>query len=315
MPRVSVNVCCYNSEKFIKDTLQSVLDQTFSDFEIVVVDDGSKDRTGEIVKGFKDPRIKYHYQENRGLSFSRNRALQLSSGEFIALLDHDDLWDPSKLELQLKLFDAEPGTGLVYSGARVIDAEGRRLSDVPQARYRKGRVTAALLGADFITCPTIIFRRSLLGSTGGFNEEFAQVEDYDILLRFSLLTDFSYVPEIVVSYRKHASNASRDLVAVYTEIIRCLSDFASCPGAEGVAQLVKRGIFLNQSLLAMFYLYNSRLAEADTVLAAMAPERLPEKLLYVPALRLLSRLPAGIRRALLRPLKAKGMVSDQAAGA
>lgn len=310
MPRVSVNICCYNSEKYIKSTICSVLAQTYTDYEIIVVDDGSKDKTGEIVKAFVDPRIKYYYQENRGLSFSRNQALSLSSGEYIALLDHDDLWDADKLALQIKIFEAEPGTGVVYSGARSIDESGRTLSDVSQARYRRGRVTKDLIVTDFITCPTIVFRRSLLNVSGPFREQFAQVEEYDLLLRLSLFTDFAYVPKVVVSYRKHATNASRDLVRVYTEWIQCLSDFMGYAGAERFNDQVQRSIFFQQALFALFYLYNSKYREADAVMRGMSPVENVQKFIYLPILRLLSVWPAGVRRVLLQPFKVRGMVSD-----
>ena len=124
MPRVSVNICCYNGGKYIAETISSVLAQTFTDFELVIVNDGSKDDTEGKILGFNDGRIKYVFQENRGLSATRNRALDLSKGEFIAILDQDDLWEPEKLELQLRVMDKNPGTGVVYSDALIIDENG-----------------------------------------------------------------------------------------------------------------------------------------------------------------------------------------------
>lgn len=310
MPRVSVNICCYNSARFIKDTILSVLAQTYADYEIIVVDDGSKDGTGDIIRAFGDPRIKYHYQNNKGLSASRNQALKLSSGEYVALLDHDDLWDKDKLALQMKIFEAEPETGVVYSGVRIIDESGHTVYNIPQHRYRRGRVTRELIMADFISCATIVFRRSLLDVVGFFREQFAQVEDHDMLLRLSLVTAFSYVPEIVVSNRKHDNNTSRDMVSVYTEGIRCLSDFMGQDIDEGLKCQVRRGIFFQQALLALVYLYNSLHSAADAVMGSMSPVEKKQKFVYLPVLRFLSLLPPRVCRLFLFPFKLKGLVND-----
>ena len=105
MPKISVNIPCYNSAAFIRETLESVLNQTYRDFEVIVMDDGSGDETGKIVKSFSDSRVKYFYKNNEGLSETRNKGIAASSGEYIAFIDHDDLWLPEKLEKQMELFN------------------------------------------------------------------------------------------------------------------------------------------------------------------------------------------------------------------
>src|SRR5487761_652260 len=104
-PRVSVTIPCYNSAPFIRETIGSVLRQTYTDFEVVVVDDGSSDGTFDIVSAIGDARIRVERQENQGLGRTRNRLLKLSRGDLIAFLDHDDLWLPRKLEVQVTAFD------------------------------------------------------------------------------------------------------------------------------------------------------------------------------------------------------------------
>ena len=115
-PRISVIIPCYNSEKFIKETMDSVLSQTYRDFEVIVIDDGSKDKTREIIQSFDDERIKYYYKKNGGMADARNEGIKLAKGEHIAFLDHDDIWFSDKLELQLSEIEKSECIGIVYSG-------------------------------------------------------------------------------------------------------------------------------------------------------------------------------------------------------
>ena len=117
IPEISVIISAYNGEKFIYQTIMSALNQTVNDLEVIVIGDGSTDRTAEMVKSAKDSRVHYIWRENRGPASARNTAIKNSNAEFIALLDHDDLWMPHKLEKQLKLFEKNPDLGLVFSDA------------------------------------------------------------------------------------------------------------------------------------------------------------------------------------------------------
>lgn len=121
MPLISVIIPLYNSEKTIRETLESVFGQTFSDFEIIAVNDGSKDSTLDILATIKDPRLKVFSYPNAGISPSRNRGIFHAEGEFIAFLDRDDLWTPDKLELQLKALQENPDAALAYSWVDFID--------------------------------------------------------------------------------------------------------------------------------------------------------------------------------------------------
>ena len=127
MPKVSVNITCFNSEKFIRETLSSVLSQTYGDFEVIVMDDGSTDGTGSIVKSFSDARIKYFYKKNEGLAETRNKAFEASGGEYIAFLDHDDIWQPDNLQIKVDILRQNPDCSLVYSYPILIDFSGNIL--------------------------------------------------------------------------------------------------------------------------------------------------------------------------------------------
>ncbi len=243
LPKVSVNICCYNSEKFIKETIQSVLDQTYKEFEIIIIDDGSKDKTGEIVKSIKDSRVKYYYQDNMGLSASRNRALEMSKGEYVALLDHDDIWEPEKLEKQVALIDSNKNLGLVFSDSYIIDKNGKIKGTFFELnRPARGQVTKELINADFIPCLTAVMRKSYMEKVGNFKNELKIAEEYDYFLRLSLISDFDYVNAPLAKYRLHQGNASKDIIRMHMEEIVCLSEISKSVNDAAIMQNIEKRI-------------------------------------------------------------------------
>lgn len=207
MPEVSVNICCYNSEKFIHRSLESVLNQTYKDFEVIVIDDGSKDRTGEIIKGYKDPRIKYFYQENRGLSASRNRAIELSSGEYIALIDHDDIWLPEKLQKQIQLFRNKQGIDLVFSNCIVEnEKKGKKSLFFLETENFHENPVGKFFERDYMPLLTVVFKKNIVRDIGGFSEEFISGMDYDFIFRFLKKYKFDYIREPLAIYVLHGAN-------------------------------------------------------------------------------------------------------------
>ena len=224
-PLVSVTICCYNSERYIAQTVQSVLDQTFDDFELIIVNDGSTDHTEEIVRGFDDPRIHYQYQENRGLAATRNRTLELARGKYVAFLDHDDLWVPEKLAVQIPLMEMRDDVAVVYGNAATIDQDGHVISESwPNFKARDGHLFAdLLLQGDFINWQTVVIRRCVLESLGAFRP-YRIVEDYDMLLRCAVDHTFVGIDCILALYRRHGSNYSRRITEFYLEMLE-LSEY------------------------------------------------------------------------------------------
>ncbi len=209
MPKVSVTIPCYNSERFIAETIQSVLDQTFTDFEIIIINDGSSDKTEEIVRSFAGPRVKYFYQKNMGLSKTRNKLLELSSGEFIAFLDHDDVWFPHKLEKQMVLFEKNPEVVLVYSDCLVVDANGESTGRwIRQNKLYRGMVFRELLSCNFIPLSTVVLKKTVFREVGNFLP-YRNAEEYDLFLKCASRHLFDYVDEPLAKYRIHASNYGR----------------------------------------------------------------------------------------------------------
>lgn len=208
-PMISVVVPAYNAEKFIAATLDSVLAQTYSRFEIIVVDDGSQDRTAEIVAAYTqcDSRILLLRQTNQGVAAARNLAIEQSTGEFIAPLDADDIWYPQKLEKQLTLMlQSEPAIGLVYSWSAYISETGSLIGK-KQASHHAGVVYAQLLAGNFVgNASAPLIRRSCFEQIGTYNIQMKALEaqgceDWDLYLRIAEHYQFGLVPEFLIGYR------------------------------------------------------------------------------------------------------------------
>jgi glycosyltransferase involved in cell wall biosynthesis len=211
MPKVSVVIPTYNRADFICDAIDSVLSQTYKDYEIIVVDDGSTDNTREVLKKYGD-QIKYIYQENKRQGAARNNGIKHSTGEYIALLDSDDMWLPHKLEKDVACIESDDRIGVVYSNAILLY--------YPSNRQKKTKIYVArgdvLIQAikrvyiDFATCgvsPTLI-RKECFDKVGLFNESRYIMEDYEMLVRIASKYHFGFVNEASTLYRLHQTNDS-----------------------------------------------------------------------------------------------------------
>lgn len=235
MPLVSVNLCCYNSEKFLEETLQSVFAQTFTDWELVIINDGSKDSTDAIIRRHiaEGRNIVYHPQPNAGLGASRNKAIELSSGKYIALIDHDDVWEPRKLELMVPRFERDE-VALVYSNAEIVNAANERIGSYAGAMHR-GRVLPELFLNDFIACSTVMMRRSAVDASGSFRRDLHIAEEYELFLRLAAKYEFDYVDQPLMRWRLHENNASLKVRQGRDENARVLGEcLARAPELETV---------------------------------------------------------------------------------
>jgi len=209
-PKVSINLCCYNGEKFLEETLQSVFLQTYKDWELVVVNDGSTDNTKRIIKRHRDAgwSIVYHYQENAGLGNAREKAFRLSSGLYLAFIDQDDIWLPHKLEKQMHVVDADHDVGLVYSDSYYVDKDGNPLGNA----FRRAPPPAGdpfvglLTHRNFMPCLTVLVKREAVHKVGGFDTTLKYIEDYDLFLRIASQYKVSCIPEPLTQYRIHDGN-------------------------------------------------------------------------------------------------------------
>lgn len=210
-PRFSVIVPTHQAAAFIGRTLQCVLDQTCADFEIVVLDNGSTDGTEAIVRGFGDPRVRYTWQEDSGLpADSRNKAIRQASGEFLAFLDADDWWAPTKLERVSAVLDKEPEPDLVCHDVDIVDPSGRVLVHRSYTLDERDAYTQLLYRGCFLTTSATVLRRSRALDAGLFDvrSDFLTVEDFDLWLRVARAgARFRLLNETLGTYLVHAGGA------------------------------------------------------------------------------------------------------------
>lgn len=209
-PAVTVVVTSYNYGRYVGAALESVRAQTCGDFECVIVDDGSTDNSIEVIESFlTDPRFRLVRQRNGGVSNARNVAIDLARGEFIAFLDADDLWRPTKLEQQLARFCDNPALGVVFTRRTIIDAnDGPR--PCGDSQPPAGEVVGPLFRQNFVCFSSAMVRTEAAVRVGGFDERLGLAVDYDFWLRVARHYPFGVVDEPLVAYRVgHGVNLSR----------------------------------------------------------------------------------------------------------
>ena len=200
-PRISVIVPAYNAEKTLLETIDSVRRQTFSDFELLVIDDGSTDGTLGRLRSVRDPRLRVISYPNGGLAAARNRGIEHSRGEFISFIDADDLWTPDKLELQIQALHRHPEAALAYSWTAFVDQRGGFLF-AKEPSYFEGDVYADLLRSCFVASGSnILVRRSSADVAGHFDTALRAAQDWDFCLRVAARWPFVVVPRYQILYR------------------------------------------------------------------------------------------------------------------
>jgi glycosyltransferase involved in cell wall biosynthesis len=235
---VSVIIAAFNAEKYIAEALESVLAQTYPEVECIVVDDGSTDRTAEIVKGF-GTRIQYRYQENAERSAARNNGVAHASGQFISFLDADDILLPDKLAEQVAFFDANPPYDAVYSLVTYFQDNGKRRWYTVKRATPFGDITSSLLYGNFITMNSPLFRKSAVDRVAGFDVSFSRYEDWDFLLRLSLSgSRFGFLDATHALCRVHGENTVQDAPRMFEAKLSVARKIASRFGNE----LLSRGI-------------------------------------------------------------------------
>ena len=238
-PLISVIIPAYNAEIFIRRALDSILAQTYTNIEILVVDDGSQDRTAEIVESFveKDSRVTLLKQKNAGVATARNLAIEKSNGEYIAPIDADDIWYPQKLEKQAQcILEADQSIGLVYAWSVRIDEDDVIVGTIDveycQDFYSvEGTVYPALVYANFIGNASVpLIRRTCFEQVGGYNcklkaDNAQGCEDWDIYLRVAEHYKFRVVREFLIGYRQLRVSMSRNYVSMERYYNLFMADF------------------------------------------------------------------------------------------
>jgi glycosyltransferase involved in cell wall biosynthesis len=262
MPRVSVVIPSYNHGSYIAEAAESVLRQSISDLELIIVDDGSTDDTLDKLNSFSDQRLRIISQANKGAHAAINRGLHEASGEFLSILNSDDAYSPSRLARILEIMNSEPQAGLIGSYIEIIDSQGRTLGvkhgyddcppwqlEHPKRSFRAGGdLRAALLTENYwATTSNFVIRRSLYEQVGEFRP-LRYTHDWDFALRAARHSKLVLIPEPLVRYRIHATNTIREnQVAMIFDICWCLAVnlpdhirdpwFSQAPTAERINQL------------------------------------------------------------------------------
>jgi glycosyltransferase involved in cell wall biosynthesis len=210
-PKVSVIIPAYNAMKYLPETVESVLKQTLTDFELLIIDDGSTDNIVEWVSNSNDSRVRSISQINQGTAVARNHGIIEAKGEYIALLDADDIWELTKLEKQAKCLDNHPEVGLVDTWAMIIDEYGNATGRIRDCEVEGNVYHKVYEACDSPICcgSSPMIRRSCFDTLGLFDRNI-YAEDVDMWIRIASRYEYGLVKEVLVRYRQHPNNKSRD---------------------------------------------------------------------------------------------------------
>lgn len=224
-PLISIITPTYNRADFIAEAVESVLAQTYSHFEFLIVNDGSTDHTGKVLEPYlNDDRIRLFRQENQGQSVARNVALDEAKGEFICFLDSDNFWPADKLEQQVRIFEQYPTTDVLYGDNVIINESGEELSRNNMARY-SGRIAPQMVKDNCVAMNTTMARRQCFDELGGMSGKRRVADDYDLWLRFSAKYEFRYEPQYWAWYRVMEDQISSDKTRRFKVNEQIIHDF------------------------------------------------------------------------------------------
>jgi glycosyltransferase involved in cell wall biosynthesis len=221
-PQVTVLMAVYNGERYLREAIDSVFAQTFADFELLIINDGSTDGTAAILEDYDDPRTRVvSHGKNIGLTRSLNEGLHLARGKYVARMDADDVSLPERLRLQARYLDEHPDVGLLSTAYEIVDDDGTSL-EIVSYRWGPEAIYYQLQFCNFTVGPDTMFRTDLALKIGGYDETCKRAQDYDLWSRLSLVTKIDHLPTILVVYRSHRHNIThiyREEQSAYTRAI------------------------------------------------------------------------------------------------
>jgi glycosyltransferase involved in cell wall biosynthesis len=243
MPKVDVIIPVYNAAQYLATAIESVMAQTFEDWRILLVDDGSVDNTAEVVAHFLErlgPKLMFIQQPNRGVSAARNTAIRNSSAEYLALLDADDVWLPCRLSDSLKCFEGRPQVGLAYGFNTRISREGVVIDTFARKqKHGEGWIAPYLyMRTVDLPSPTVTFRRRCIEDVGVFDESLRVTEDRDLWLRIALRYQVALVPKLLAHYRTSPDSATTDPDRMLNSQLQFIDKHYGAPGCGMAARRV-----------------------------------------------------------------------------
>lgn len=220
-PLVSVLMPAYNCETYVSEAVSSMLSQTFADFELLVIDDGSTDATRAVLESIHDPRLRLvSNPRNLGLIATLNRGLELASGRYIARMDADDVSAPERLEKQVQFLESHPGVDVLGTMVNLIDEAGRIFGSLADYPTSTDDVRKYMLRECCLVHPTVMFRKDVVQAAGGYDASARHAEDYDLWLRLADRHMIANLPEKLVSYRMHRNQVSINNIVTQHRVAR-----------------------------------------------------------------------------------------------
>lgn len=248
-PTISVLMPAFNAEKYIRTAVESILNQTFSDFEFLIIDDGSVDSTWEIIKVYaqKDSRIKLlRNQSNLGICETLNRGLRFAKGKYLARMDADDWSFPERLELQIAFMEANPKVVICGGNIKVCD-ENLKLLNKREYPQRDNQIRASIFRLNPFAHPTVMFRTEAVKKAGGYNPKLADVEDYDLYFRLGKFGQFANLSQTLLKLRTHPSSISSRTISRQTRLNLYIR--LKAVGEYGYKMSLKDKIFFGLNLM------------------------------------------------------------------
>lgn len=241
-PLVSVVIATYNMGQYIGQAVESVLNQSWTNLEIIVVDDGSTDNTPDVMQRFlENEKVVYIKNENQGQPKAKNCGIKNAKGEFIAFCDADDLWEPNKLEVQMPLFST-PKIGIVYSEISNINPNNERFFRPSNEKRYAGNVIDKMLLENFVPFGTSVIRRACVEKNGMFDEQFRMGIDWDLWLRYAMDWEFAFTSEPTYIYRIWEGQMSNNYRGRYKHAHLILQKFIALHGSKIKKSILNRAI-------------------------------------------------------------------------
>ena len=229
-PKISVLMPVYNGQAFLQSSIESILEQDYSDFELLAIDDGSSDDSVKILESYacEDPRIRIIRQEkNCGIVATLNHGLEIAKAEYIARMDADDIALPKRLGQQIRYFERNPNVAVVGTGVNFIDKFGRKICAGPKYPTHNNDIKPYLFRDCCLFHPSVMVRKSVIKALGGYRNTFRHAEDYDLWFRVSEKYDISNISDILMLYRIHPNQVSLDKIVSQNESAEQCRRFAA----------------------------------------------------------------------------------------
>jgi len=212
--KVSIAITAYNTEKYIEKAIESILNQTYKDFELILLDDGSTDHTGEIIDKYKDYKnVRVYHQENKGIPYSKSKCVELSRGEYIVIFDSDDIAENTLIEKEVRCFEQSKNknVGIVYSDAKIINEydDITRESYVGKLNRMSKNPTMDLIFFPPYPMSSMMYKKEVFNKIGLYDSKYSVSSDYDLMIRMSEHFTWEYIDEKLIRYRRHENNISR----------------------------------------------------------------------------------------------------------